>query len=155
MKLYLVQHGEAFTEEENPERCLTDQGRSEVEKIGKFLKYAKVRLHAIEHSGKIRALETAEIIAENLEKEATLLEKDGLSPKAPVIVWRDELNNRNSDTMLVGHLPFLSKLAGLLLGNNELLEPLKFRYGCVVCLEKDAENKWILNWMIIPDVVHE
>ena len=38
MRIYLVQHGEAKSEEEDPRRTLTDKGIGEVQKVAEFLR---------------------------------------------------------------------------------------------------------------------
>jgi len=153
MKLYLVQHGEAFDEAENPARSLTDKGRQDVNKVAKVLRSSGVELKVIEHSGKLRAKETAEIIAETLGVEKIVRERRGLFPKDPVDRWSKDLTFRNGDIMLVGHLPFMSKLAGMLLNGDEMSEPIRFRYSCIACFEKNDLNRWTLNWVIIPDLI--
>ena len=63
MKLYLVQHGEAKSKDEDEKRPLTDQGRQGVERVAAFLKGAGVETKRVIHSGKLRAEQTAEILA--------------------------------------------------------------------------------------------
>lgn len=62
MKLYLVQHGEALSKEQDTKRSLSEQGRREVERMANFLATAGVRVARICHSGKLRAQQTAEIL---------------------------------------------------------------------------------------------
>ena len=64
--LYLVQHGAAKAEAEDPKRGLTAEGRHDVERMAEFLFTLHLPLDRIEHSGKRRAKETAEILAERL-----------------------------------------------------------------------------------------
>ena len=49
MRVYLVQHGRAKSEEEDPQRRLTDKGIGEVEKVADFLRpcvsWQKERIH--------------------------------------------------------------------------------------------------------------
>ncbi len=42
MRLYLMQHGNPVMEEVDPERPLSDQGKSDVRKVAEFLKRARV-----------------------------------------------------------------------------------------------------------------
>ena len=63
MNIYLVQHGEAVAKEVDPERPLTESGRSDVRRMASFLGAAGVRVSRIMHSGKVRAKETAELLA--------------------------------------------------------------------------------------------
>ena len=66
MKLYLIQHGEAKSEAEDPERSLTTKGLEEVRKVSKVGKALNIRPSMVYHSGKIRAQQTAEMIAGGL-----------------------------------------------------------------------------------------
>ena len=63
MRLYLVQHGEARSEAEDPERSLTIRGEEETKKISDAAKRLGIRPSRIYHSGKKRAEQTAGIIA--------------------------------------------------------------------------------------------
>ena len=86
MRLYLVQHGEARSEEKDPERPLTDRGASDVRRVAKLATEAGgVMVERILHSGKTRARRTAEIWAAELGIAAT--EADGLAPMDDPSVW--------------------------------------------------------------------
>lgn len=151
--VYLVQHGEALSEEVDPRRPLSDRGRREVELVARFLARSGLKPARIVHSGKLRALQTAEILAEALGAER--VEKgEGLEPLADPTPWLRRLENASEDTMVVGHLPFLAKLAGLMLVGSQDAEPVKFRYGGVYCFER-AEGRWRLVWAVTPDLVRE
>jgi phosphohistidine phosphatase len=55
--------------------------------------------------------------------------------------------------MIVGHLPFLDKLASALLCGNENQKVVSFQYGCIVKLVRNDETKaWSIKWMVIPDI---
>ncbi len=118
MKLYLIQHGEATTEEVDPSRPLTAKGRSDVQKIASFLKGAGVCLKVILQSGKTRARETAEIIGAHLGPDCQVKVREGLGPNDSVLALAKEISGTRDDLMIVGHLPFLGKLASLLLSGS-------------------------------------
>ena len=81
MNLYLVQHGEAKTKAEDPDRALTDTGKELSEKTACFAaEQARVSVDAVFHSGKIRAQETAEIMAAYLCPVKGVSEEKDLSP---------------------------------------------------------------------------
>ena len=61
--LYLVQHGEATKETEDPARPLTEHGRQEVVKVARALARVRLGVSVIAHSGKLRARQTAELLA--------------------------------------------------------------------------------------------
>ena len=62
MDLYLMQHGQATTETEDPERPLTDAGRAAVQRVAKRAQAAGVRISGCLHSGKLRAEQTAQLL---------------------------------------------------------------------------------------------
>lgn len=149
MKLYLVQHGAAKSQEEDPERSLTKQGRLDAASTGRFLGEAGLIIHEIRQSGKARARETAEIIAQALGT-TRVAEEPGLTPLDPVEPVRAALMGRQEDLMLVGHLPFLSRLANLLLRFPLESQLISFRQGGVVCLERNGAGDWKLLFMVHP-----
>ena len=63
MRLYLVQHGDALPEQVDPERPLSAEGRRDVEAVARLLASAGTRAVRVAHSGKLRAQQTAEVLA--------------------------------------------------------------------------------------------
>jgi len=55
--------------------------------------------------------------------------------------------------MLVGHLPHLSRLSGLLISGDPDRKVIEFKNGGVVCLERDDEGNWSVVWIIIPQIL--
>ena len=55
MDIYLVQHGEAKPEAEDPERSLSDKGKKEVESSARHAAAVGIEVAQILHSGKLRA----------------------------------------------------------------------------------------------------
>ena len=92
MNLYLVQHGEAKTKAEDPDRALTDTGKKLSEKTACFAaEQARVSVDAVFHSGKIRAQETAEIMATYLFPAKGVSEEKDLSPNDDPKAWAARL----------------------------------------------------------------
>jgi phosphohistidine phosphatase len=153
MKVYLVQHGEPVSKDVDPDRPLSDKGRQDVEKVGALLKRIKVRVAVILQSGKTRALQTADILDGKLGAAKGVVEKAGLAPNDSVAPIRDELMEAQEDVMIVGHLPFLAKLATTLMGGTEEQSFVEFKQGGVVCLQEGEAGNWHLGWMIIPELL--
>jgi phosphohistidine phosphatase len=153
MKLYLVQHGEATSKEENPDRPLTDKGRGDSKKTADFLKKAGMTPDVIWHSTKTRAIETANIFSEALSLKEELEQREGLAPNDPVAKILDDIFVINKEIMIISHLPFLQKLTSLILLNSESYDLVKFQMGSVIALEQNEEGKWALALMIIPEVL--
>jgi phosphohistidine phosphatase len=127
--LYLVQHGAAKTETEDPKRPLTDEGRRAVERMADFLSKLQPSLDRIEHSGKLRAKETAEILAAQLRPTEGTREIPGIAPNDDVEPMRARLQKESKNIMLVGHLPYLSRLAARLLGLGADRTVVEFQMG--------------------------
>jgi phosphohistidine phosphatase len=153
VKLYLIQHGEATTDEVDPSRPLTARGRSDVQKIASFLKGAGVGPRLILHSGKTRARQTAEIIAAQLGPDCQVKERGGLAPNDPVKEIVSEISGMTNDLMIVGHLPFLGKVASALLSGAESKNVVAFRQGGVVCLQRTENQTWQVAWMVTPELL--
>ena len=154
MNVYLVQHAQAVSEQEDPERPLSENGRSDIKKVTAYIAAAgNVTVNDIYHSGKTRAKQTAEVLAGKLIPVRTSKATDGLKPLDDPSVWAERLAQRIEDIMLVGHLPHLSKLASLLLIQDAEKEIVEFQMGGIVCLGMDDPGKWLIRWMLIPDVV--
>jgi phosphohistidine phosphatase len=151
MRLYLVQHGEAKSEAEDPERPLTIRGEEETRKTSGAAKRVGIRPARIFHSGKKRAEQTAGIIAGAFD--LSVQPGQGLNPKDDVRPWAERLSREVEDLMIVGHLPFLEKLASLLVCGDEGAKAVMFRYSAIVCLEKKESRRWAVDWVIKPETV--
>ncbi len=152
MRLYLVQHGEAKSKEEDPNRPLTGRGIRDVERIAEFIAKADVKVDRIVHSGKLRARQTAEILAKELNIER-MEESEALSPLSDPNIWASKLRDQEEDLMLVGHLPHLSKLVSLLITGREDEEVVRFTMGGIFCLERSDDGKWVVLWALRPDLI--
>lgn len=152
MKLYLIQHGDALSKEVDPERPLSDQGKADVEQLAEFLSQAGVKAERVLHSGKLRAQQTAEALAaaisSGLELEVSGLMNPSDNPKA--FDWQSASWDR--DTLIVGHLPFMSRLASHLLTEDEERLSVAFQPGSILCLEHNGTH-WQINWMIRPELI--
>ncbi len=153
MKLYLIQHGEAKSELEDPERSLTARGEEEVMNISKAAKILSTKPSKIFHSGKQRAKQTAEIIAGALNiPHLTAEAVQGLNPNDAVLPWVERISKEKEDLMLVGHLPFLEKLTSSLLCGDENVRLVLFRYGAIVCLDQKGDKRWAVRWVLTPEM---
>jgi phosphohistidine phosphatase len=137
MKIYLVQHGKQVSEEVDPKKPLSAEGRNEIEAVGKALEETGTAVSKIVHSTKLRAKQTAEILAKHLNP-VKVKEHEKLGPLDPI---EPLLGSLEDNMMVIGHLPYLNKLAGHLLAKNEALELIHFENGKVVCLVQLGE-KW-------------
>ncbi len=153
MKLYLVQHAKAALKQVDPQRPLTEEGRRDIQRVAAFIKPLNLCVDYLWHSGKRRAVQTAEFLAEDVEINKTQTIHDGLGPNDDVTVLRNELASALQDVMIVGHLPFLSKLTSLLLTGSESADTVAFSNGGIVCLSCSDNNQWRIDWIIVPELL--
>lgn len=153
MKLYLVQHAKAASKQIDPQRPLTEEGRRDIQRIAAFIKPLNLCVDYLWHSEKRRAIQTAEILAEVIKVNEAQTIRDGLGPNNDVIALRDEITSSQHDVMIVGHLPFLGKLASLLLTGSESADTVAFKQGGIVCLSHPEMNQWQIDWMVTPEVL--
>ena len=158
MELYLVQHGEAMSEAENPERPLTVRGREDVQRVSAVAARLGLRPAEIRHSGKRRAAETAEIIAAALGGHPPMVTLAGMGPNDDVRPVASALASIAQPVMLVGHLPFLSRLASLLLVGDPQRALVRFRMAGIVCLTREPAESggtaggWMVAWALPPEL---
>jgi phosphohistidine phosphatase len=144
MPIYFVQHGLALSEQVDPNRPLSEEGRKEVERVAVYLQKVGVSARKVCHSGKTRAKETAQILAEKIG-DGNLFEVSGMSPNDKVIEFATGLKEDN--TIYVGHLPHLGKLVSYLVAGDEGANVVKFVNGGVVCVEKDSTG-YHIEWYL-------
>ena len=153
MKLYLVQHAKAASKEIDPARSLTEEGLRDIQKVAAFIKSMNLSIDYLWHSGKKRAQQTARFLADvvMINKQHTAC--DGLAPNDDIMTLKNEIMLAQKDIMIVGHLPFLPKLASSLLVGRNSLYILEFRNAGIVCLNCFDDNQWRIDWMIIPEIL--
>ena len=154
MILYLVRHAEPKKESEDPTRPLSKKGWDEIEKLASFA-HAHLDIHVkqILHSGKLRAQQTADVLAKHLNPVEGLKETDGLKPLDDSNIWAQRVNELDEDIMLVGHLPHLSNLVSNLLVRDEQKKLVEFTTAGTVCLARDDSGVWFIRWVIDPGLV--
>lgn len=149
MKLYLMRHGEASNEPGNP---LSPNGRSDVAAVAKFLADRGVAVAGIEHSVKLRAQQTAMILAEKLAPACGVIEIAGIAPLDDPMAFAAQMQERSDDVLLVSHLPFLPKLFSILICGYSDESIVALPTATVICLVREA-GIWSLRWMVTPDLL--
>lgn len=152
MALFLVQHGKNLKKDVDPGQPLSDEGVSEVKRIAQTASNYNVQVDEIRHSGKQRALQTAEIFADYLQAPGGIHEMEGikaLDDVAPIA----ETIEANKNIMLVGHLPFMERLTSYLTAGNQDITVMKFQNGGIVCLDQlDDSGDWAIKWTLMPNI---
>ncbi len=151
MKLYLAQHGNALTKDINPDRPLSEVGQLAVEQLARSLAEC-IEVSRVIHSGKTRSRQTAEILARYVCSEPSIEEFNGINPNDPVEAFAQLIDDWNDDLLVVGHLPFMSKLVSLLLTGSIEETIVAYTPGSIVSLELVEEEGWQLLWMVSPEL---
>ena len=84
MSLYLVQHGKSLPKEIDPDRSLSEEGKTTVHRTAIAATEYHIHVSQIIHSGKTRARQTAEIISMYIKPESGVRESTGLNPNDDV-----------------------------------------------------------------------
>ncbi len=153
MKLYLVQHGMPVSKDIDPGRPLSPQGEKDISKMAEFLRASDHTVSRVLHSGKMRAHQTAEILAEALLISGEVEVIDGINPNDPVQDFSLRAHKFKHDTMIVGHLPFMAKMVSYLVTGNEDQVIVAYIPGSVVSLQQVPEEPWQIQWMLRPDTL--
>jgi phosphohistidine phosphatase len=129
MDLWLVRHGEAVPESVDPARPLSAAGVRSVSAAAAALSGKMGRLDGVAASGKIRALQTAEIFcaaagypADRIEETKAL--SPGATPEMFFAFLEDQKGKEN--LLCVGHLPSIERIASSLLSAGD---PVKISFG--------------------------
>ncbi len=153
MRVYLVQHAEAVPAEENPDRPLSEKGRNDVQRVASFLARS-VHVGRIVHSPKARARDTAVLLAQVLGPGGVVEEAvSGLAPDDATDGLAEAIAGWSEDVIVVGHLPFMGRLASRLAAGSEEANVAAFQPGTVVCLERADDGGWTLAWMVRPELL--
>jgi phosphohistidine phosphatase len=153
MRLYLVQHGAALAKEVDPARPLSEPGRRDVQAMANLLGGAGIRVERVWHSGKSRAEQTAQLLAKAVLPRGRIEQVGGIGPNDDVAGFVSDADVWEQDTLVVGHLPFLSRLVARLVAGDPERQLVGFLPGSVVCLERCDLDRWILLWMLRPDLL--
>jgi phosphohistidine phosphatase len=117
MDLYLLRHADANTEAATDDaRPLSEKGVSQARKVGRFCKDHNLKPDIILTSPVLRAVETADIVAQIIKGE--LMTETWLACGMQPETALEELRGyeRFESVMIVGHQPDFSLLAAHLLG---------------------------------------
>ncbi len=152
MLLYLVQHAPARGKEEDPARGLSDEGIAVAERIAGVAAGYRVRVSRIVHSGKKRARQTAEIFGAALAPPQGIVAREGLDPHDDVKGFLETIAGED-EVMVIGHLPFLSRLASYLITDDPDQPVFLFQNGGIVCLTALPEAaRWAIKWALMPNI---
>lgn len=145
MIIHLIRHAQALDrsrEIPDEQRCLTCRGRKRFRQVAAALKKLEIEPEAILSSTKIRAVQTADILAEALQFNGELQLAPSLGNEFCVAALRQLLLARPAaaELVFVGHEPDLGALIAKLL---QLDTPCVLTKGSVVTMEVTLTNSGI------------
>ena len=133
-------------------RPLSDKGEKQADRLGRFLAGVRFAPDAIITSPKIRAKQTAEIVAGHLGMSVTVDDRlAGAFDTADVeLILRDA--GHPSRPVLVGHDPDFSEIVARLAGAGEV--PMKKDGFARIDIERPLEpGTGTLRWLVPPDLL--
>jgi phosphohistidine phosphatase SixA len=156
IQLHMLRHAHAGdpTKWDGPDamRPLSEKGRRQAERLGKLLVKAGFQPDVVLSSPKIRAIETAQLVAEPLAAEVVQCPALGGSL---ILATLDDLlaaAGNPRQPLLVGHDPDFSALAADLAG----AQGLTLRKGALVRIDAPRplrEGGGVLRWLVPPELL--
>lgn len=153
MKLYFIRHATASDiGVSDAKRELTDEGREEARIAGRALANLEAKPSRILTSPLVRAVQTAEIVAEELKRkvEVGLLGELTNDATTAALLKRLKPYSEEDEIALVGHMPGLSiHIAALIGAKNH--EGLPLGKGGIACVELKqlragtGELRWLMR----------
>jgi phosphohistidine phosphatase len=156
MELYFLRHGiaeDGHAGHPDSARKLTEEGKEKTADVARLAKKAGLRPTLILTSPYVRARQTAEIAAKELEYEGQLVHVKSLVPHgSPEEVWRDVRDySHEPSILLAGHEPLMSRLVAHFLNAPSLHVEMKKSAMVRIDLESlRGAPHGILRWMIVP-----
>jgi len=156
IELHLLRHAHAGDPEgwtgDDAARPLSAKGTGQADRLGAFLARVGFRPDAIVSSPKLRASQTAEIVAGHLGVPVTLDERlgGGLDPATVDAILADL--DSPSRPVLVGHDPDFSELLGWLAGTDRVT----MKKGAIARVDVPgaiASGNGSLRWLLPPDLL--
>jgi len=158
MELYFLRHGIAVEKgtsgfARDSERPLTDEGIQKMRKIAKAMKELDLSFDLILSSPFIRAKQTAEIVANELDITEVLRFSMNLAVGGDPAMLIKEIKSDNSQKiLLVGHEPYLSNAISMLISGHDDVAILMKKGGlCKLTVDSLRFGKCAtLEWLIGP-----
>jgi phosphohistidine phosphatase len=142
-----MRHGETVSGMPDWQRVLSDKGRAQSSAMAQSARRHGLSVAWVYHSGILRAQQTAELVAAVLAPEQGVREISGLCPDDDPLILKAQLDVTTQSVLLVSHLPYLSRLAGLMVTGDSERSVIEFAPATLVCLTRHA-NGWKFDWSL-------
>jgi phosphohistidine phosphatase len=163
MELYIVRHGIAIDREDpkcpaDPERFLTDEGVEKSRQVAKGMSKVASVPDLILSSPYLRAFQTAELFAEEMEYSKSKIQKSELLlPGAePLQLFRELAKDKDLSSVFVfGHAPHLDDLLATAIGTKHHITSLKKAGVAFVELKRLVPPSGELVWLATPKLLRK
>lgn len=163
MQLFIVRHGIAIDREDakcppDPERFLTPEGIEKTRQVAKGVAETGVAPDLLFSSPYVRALQTAELFAAELEYSKNKIRKtDLLLPGAePLQLFRELAKDKDlSAVFLFGHAPHLDDVLATAVGSRHHISSLKKAGVALVELKRLVPPSGELVWLATPKLLRK
>jgi len=153
IRLHLVRHAHAVDATEDATRPLSDRGREQARRLGKFLRPTDAfQPEEIWHSPLVRSQETATLLVRHLRLEVPLILVPGLEPEDNPQAIARRLRSATRSVAVVGHEPHLSALASLLV-RGRAAPPAFVMKKCSVLTLEGTGRFWMVRWHVSPELI--
>ena len=166
VRLLVVRHAiaedaDAWAEggKNDADRPLTKDGRRKMREAAAGLRREVPRIDVLASSSLVRAVETAEVIAEAYGDGVEVVRVGGLVPSKPVNAVLHWLQSqaKEATVCVVGHEPHLGVvISWLLTGLQESFVPMKKGAACLLEFERDVKpGRAKLLWLLKPSQLRD
>jgi phosphohistidine phosphatase len=160
MELYILRHAIAVSREtrglpRDSDRPLTDKGRSKLRGVVRGMKALGLSFDLVLTSPYLRALQTAEIVADALGVSNKVERTEHLTPDGnprALITLIASRGAARARVLVVGHEPYLSQLIAVLVsGDERTLITMKKAGLCKLAIETLRYGRCAsLEWLLTP-----
>ena len=159
MLLYVVRHGIAIDREDpkspsDPERFLTSEGIKKTKEVARGFAALQLDAGIFLSSPYVRAMQTAEIFAEELKHaKSKIKQTDLLLPGAePAAFYRELQRTSRSEEAAIcfGHAPHLDALIAFAFGSKKEITQLKKAGVAALELTRISPPAGLLVWLATP-----
>jgi phosphohistidine phosphatase len=160
MVIYFLRHANAGTKHfSNPakdeKRPLDELGEEQSHDVGRALAFIGVTANVIISSPMTRAIQTANIVAQELGHEEKVVLDNALRPEATFEQFKTLLNRYKDKVavMVVGHDPSMTEFVNRVLSGGRPLAAIEMKKGGVAKVENELRRPAVLRWCMTPKVV--
>ena len=149
MRACLTYHAEAVPRERNESpRRLTDKGREDAARLGRFLKRNGMGKARVLHNGTTWIQENAEILGRCLGADSVSTPAYPLNARADIQPLIDDLNAASEDIVAALPSDVTFRTATQLITGREAPLAVSMTNGDAICLERSDDGAWRIVWLV-------